>query len=323
MKNVKEFFWNSEEERLRSFWRVVIQFFLFVAAFLAPIGILGKFRNPYTRNLADELITLTLVLFSIYLVVKFVDKRKFSDLGFRFDRNWFVEYFQGLVIGGAVFFTLFLIEYGLGWLNVRNGGHGWDSEYLLKIGGRFLGYTAVAFTEETFSRGYEIKNIAEGLRGVCKTLKRAVFYGLLVSSLIFGGMHYFNPNASLLSTFNLFVIGLFYGYAYVVSGSLALPIGIHAAWNFVQGNVLGFTVSGFEPEVSFFYSTSAGPALATGGKFGPESGLLIFPAMLVSLFLLNFLKNGGLFKFNLREELTEYKRPNKRKDMQMEKKIDF
>ncbi len=303
---VVNLFWNQEERRLRALWRLSIQFVIFVVAYMLPVLILNRFKNPYTRNLADEIITLTLVLASIWLVVRFIDRRKFVDLGFKINRQWVIDFLQGMLIGGVVFLIVFITEYSLGWLKISVVTKLSDKIYLLEWVGRLIGYIAVATMEETFSRGYQLRNIAEGLDGILKERKNAVIVALFASSVIFGAAHLLNPNSSFLSTFNLFLIGLFYGYAFVISGSLALPIGIHAAWNFVQGNIFGFTVSGLGLEVSLLRSNQFGPKLFTGGAFGPEAGILIYPGIIGGLLLLNKLAHGGLFKFNLREDIARY-----------------
>ena len=69
--------------------------------------------------------------------------------------------------------------------------------------------------------------------------------------------------------------GLFFGLGYVLTGQIALPIGLHFTWNFVQGNIFGFPVSGrITHATSLFLTQESGPDLWTGGAFGPEAGLL-------------------------------------------------
>jgi hypothetical protein len=78
----------------------------------------------------------------------------------------------------------------------------------------------------------------------------------------------------------IFLAGIFLGYGYVRTRQLWLPIGLHLGWNFCEGVVFGFPVSGLD-----IYALTrievTGPELWTGGAFGPEAGLIILPALIV------------------------------------------
>jgi uncharacterized protein len=62
---------------------------------------------------------------------------------------------------------------------------------------------------------------------------------------------------------------------------LAIPIGLHIAWNFCEGNIFGFAVSGTNAGPSLLVIQQAGPTLFTGGLFGPEAGLVGLAAILL------------------------------------------
>ncbi|MCQ2147620.1 MAG: CPBP family intramembrane metalloprotease [Bacteroidales bacterium] len=113
---------------------------------------------------------------------------------------------------------------------------------------------------------------------------------LMVSAAFFGVAHIFNPGASLWTSFAIAIeAGLLLGAAYKYSGNLWCPIGIHWAWNFIQGNVLGFAVSGTGSGESLLSPSISGPDILSGGRFGAEGSIL---AVAVGLALsVYFLRN--------------------------------
>ena len=110
---------------------------------------------------------------------------------------------------------------------------------------------------------------------------------MVISGLIFGLAHLPNPNATIWSAIAIAIeAGLLLGAAYKVSGTLWFPIGIHWAWNFTEGPLLGFNVSGTSYFGSLLNPTIRGAKIFTGGDFGPETSIItvILGLMLVALF---------------------------------------
>ena len=98
---------------------------------------------------------------------------------------------------------------------------------------------------------------------------------LAVSSLVFGLIHIFNPGSTWWSSLAIAIeAGLLLGAAYKYAGNLWLPIGIHWAWNFTQGNIFGFAVSGGDAGISLIQSHVTCADILTGGAFGAEASIL-------------------------------------------------
>jgi len=79
------------------------------------------------------------------------------------------------------------------------------------------------------------------------------------------------------------IAGVFLAPGYVLSGELAIPLGLHLSWNYAQGVLFGFPVSGVGLGVAVVRTRETGPDLVTGGRFGPEAGLLGVVAILVGI----------------------------------------
>jgi len=120
---------------------------------------------------------------------------------------------------------------------------------------------------------------------VFRLLMRAagLWPALTISALLFGLMHLANPNATLVAAVAIAVeAGLMLAAFYLLNGRIWMAVGVHAAWNFVQGPVFGARVSGGTDAGSAFVSAPAAgsPDWLSGGAFGPEASL---PAVVVGL----------------------------------------
>ncbi len=228
---------------------------------------------------------------SVWLAVRFLDRRPFRDLGFRLDRGWWLDFLFGLALGALLITTIFLVESGLGWISVAGTfeAAGTGAPFALSLLLPGAAFVCVGFYEETVSRGYQLRNAAEGLNYPALGPRGAVLVAWALSSVFFGMLHAGNPNATPLSTFNIILAGLLLGFGYVLTGQLAIPIGLHVTWNFFQGAVYGLPVSGFGTfGASFLSVEQGGPDLWTGGSFGPEGGLLAPAAMLLGVLIIAF-----------------------------------
>lgn len=299
----KMLFWNSQHGRLRAFWRLVFQFGLMLILFL-----LTSFL-PFggTEKLLRQTVPLGVAMLgSIWLAGRFLDRRRFADFGFRFSRDWWIDFCFGLALGGGLLTAIFFVQLAAGWITVAGSWQVNSSELTF---GAAMAYTlidciCVGICEELFSRGYQLKNLSEGLGGVLGS-KGAVIISVLLSSAVFGLLHLLNDHASALSTFNIFVAGTLLAMGYILTGELAIPIGVHIAWNFVQGSVFGFPVSGFQRPTSILAVRLTGSPLVTGGDFGPEAGLVGLGACILGVVLTIAWVRMRYGTMRIRRELAE------------------
>jgi membrane protease YdiL (CAAX protease family) len=103
--------------------------------------------------------------------------------------------------------------------------------------------------------------------------------------LLFALAHLANPGSSPVAVLGLFFAGLLLAAGYLATSRLWLPIGLHLSWNFCQGPVFGFPVSGFAAP-SLLAVEPVGPEALTGGPFGPEASLIGILAELIGIGLI-------------------------------------
>jgi hypothetical protein len=200
-----------------------------------------------------------------------LDRRSFLSLGLRLDRHTLPDLVVGFLIAGPTMGLIFLFEWLMGWVRVDGWawqGGAWLSTLVGLLSALVL-WTSVAIQEEVLSRGYHLQNLADGLN---------LPWGLFLSSAIFGGLHLANPNATWLAALGVLAAGYFLAFGWLRTRQLWLSIGLHIGWNFFEGTVFGFPVSGMGG-FNLLHQTAAGPALVTGGAFGPEAGLVVLLAL--------------------------------------------
>ena len=268
-------FINGNEQRLRAGWRLLVQFiFMFLLVGFGILSVQQIWQDPLkVHTTAPQFIG---IIISIWLAAKLLDKRSFFDYGLRFNRQWAKDFGAGCLIAASAISTVFLIQWLLGWITIIN--YGWnlttEPSFWVGITSFFLAMLMVGFHEELFSRGYQLLNITEGLHYPTMGLHGALIIAILFTSSLFGFLHFSNPNASLISTFNITMAGIILAIPYILTGSLGLSVGLHFGWNFVMAGVLGYPVSGQEIEVTLLKTQQSGSEFWTGGAFGPEAGLL-------------------------------------------------
>jgi membrane protease YdiL (CAAX protease family) len=211
-----------------------------------------------------------------WIVVRYIDREPIAAIGFGPLRWRALHWLLGFLLGGLFLDSIFLAGSAVGWYHVSRIEPAARAVPLLVSALVIL--LPAAAVEEITMRGYVLRVIEERYGW-----KRA----LLASSLIFAVLHALNPGfiKSPGALPGLLLAGVYLGSAYLLTHRLDFPIALHTAWNFFEGPVFGFKVSGLETP-SVLHLRESGPALWTGGAFGPEAGILIPLALLLHLPLL-------------------------------------
>jgi membrane protease YdiL (CAAX protease family) len=296
------------EGRLRSGWRVVSYILVSRLALLAVSVFLGLLLALYltsqgttpeglSQRMMDiltalpsltvaEIIQLALTLGFVYLWRRILDKRSLGSLGINPKRGWWQEILLGASLVGLMWGFMFVLA--LSTMSISIVGMKIDPASLVQGLGLGLGFNIlVGLNEELDARGYILQNLAEGV---------GFAPAVLVSAVYFGALHLLNPGASALSTLGVALFGVLAALGYWATGQLWMPIGMHAAWNFFEGPIFGFLVSGVHMGGVFVLHIN-GPEWLTGGSFGPEAGALTMVPlviMIVAVYLWGLGRRGSI-----------------------------
>lgn len=137
-----------------------------------------------------------------------------------------------------------------------------------------LGFmAAAAVTEELLFRGVLFRIVEE---------RTGTWIALLLTGVVFGGMHLFNPDATLWGAVAIAVeAGFMLAACYAATRNLWVPIGLHFGWNFAAGGIFSVVVSGNGESKGLLDTSTSGSTLVTGGDFGPEGSLYTVAAGLI------------------------------------------
>ncbi|HYO98718.1 MAG TPA: type II CAAX endopeptidase family protein [Pyrinomonadaceae bacterium] len=278
----------NRQGRLRSGWRLAIfcaAYSAVLAAFFATIGaifFLFKVSNPSAR-LAGTLgyILQSFILFSSALLVGWGCGRLFEDLplralGWARHRGWLRDLVLGTVLGVLSLMVAALIATALGGFRFSLASSISNVAFVKTFFGSALIFVIAAAAEEMLFRGYPLQ-----------TMMRALPFLLAVipSSVLFAYVHLDNPNVAVGFTFiNTTLAGFWLAVAYLRTRSLWFPLGLHWAWNWAMGALLGLPVSGITSltRAPLFRAADTGPAWLTGGAYGIEGGAACTVALIIS-----------------------------------------
>lgn len=197
-------------------------------------------------------------------------------LGLRWNRLAAGDLSAGAAITASAMLGIFIVELALGAITRGTAPPADAAAVAISA----LAKMAATFKEEFIMRGLLLSGLLLALGG-------RAWLAIGISALAFGLIHLSNPGATALSVLGNSLGGVVYGMAFVLARSLWLPIGLHFAWNFTQGPLLGFPVSGMDAG-GLQRIVDGGPAWLTGGTYGPEAGAvgIAFRFVVIALLLL-------------------------------------
>jgi hypothetical protein len=248
----------SDQGSVRSGWKAS-GFFLLLLALTTAAGTARQFLPALSPWLGAGLGALASLL-----CVK-LEHRSFRSLGFSPGRRWVFECLAGLLGGTLIILATALLVRGLGGFHWERAA-GIGTRQLLASAWFLLG---VAFNEEILARGYPFQRLVEGAGPWASQLVLATLFVLL---------HWNNPgmhgSTRAWASLNIGLAAILLGLCYLRTRSLAMPIGLHLGWNWAQGGLLGFGVSGTTNIKGLWTPVFHGrPEWLTGGAFGLEASL--------------------------------------------------
>ena len=261
----------GNEPKAKRFGKVAIDIISFVTLAVIIITILGIPFSAVLQKLGKEgadkmfnfVLSETLMLIGIFLSA------------------WIVWHFRGVSLTGlgrslairkkdllsgiSLAIVLYAVGFGVSLLAgaIEIAGVVFNPSSLLIS---FVFFLLVAITEEFALRWFVLERMLQG--GVNK------FWALFLSATLFSLVHIANPNFDFLSFINILLAGILLGSSYIYTRNLCFPIALHWFWNWIQGPVLGYEVSGnkFCDGLLTLYLPETN--LINGGAFGFEGSIL-------------------------------------------------
>lgn len=238
-------------------------------------------NNPSVLLLNQLICGFIFITLLVFARVKFREKRSISSIGLK-KEGFIKKYLIGFGIGILMFSIVVLLLSVSGHTVVNSNPVGLSG--IAALSGVLIvipGWMIQSAAEEILSRGWFMNVLGA---------RYNVAVGLIVSSTFFGFIHLANPNVSILAIVNIILVGLFFGLYVIKTKDLWGACGLHAAWNWTQGNVFGFEVSGLKvPTGSLMNLKLTGAQWFTGGLFGPEAGMAATIVLCIGIVIVYFI----------------------------------
>ena len=273
--------------RLRSGWRLAIfcavYYTVLAASFISLRALFLLFNSNADARLAGTpgYLVQSFMLLTAALVVGWGCGRLFEDLplralGWARHRGWLRDLLVGSLLGVLSLMLAALVATAFRGFQFGVGSPVTSTAFLKTFFGSAVIFIFAAAAEEMLFRGYPLQTMMRALPFLA---------AVIPSSVLFASVHLDNPNVAWGFTFiNTTLAGFWLAVAYLRTRSLWFPLGLHWAWNWAMGALLGLPVSGITSltRAPLLRATDTGPAWLTGGAYGIEGGAACTLALLVS-----------------------------------------
>lgn len=268
-----------------SFVEGMILFILNIDSINGPQGIIieniEKLISSF--NMPMLLMQEIIVIAACILCWKLIIKQPLKNMGLKSIKKHSKELLCGLGLGALSITLVFIFIIATGNAKVTSWTPSFSGDTFIYL----ILYILVGFAEEILGRGYIISLMKQ-------TRNIPLMVG--VSAVIFSLMHILNYSFSLIPFINIVLIGVVFALMYIWSGNLWMCIGYHITWNYFQGNVFGFPVSGMGSNgiITTIYSENN---IINGGGFGPEGGLAVTAIIMAGLLFVRWYYKGKVSNF--------------------------
>ena len=252
--------------RLRNGWWVLV-FYLMLAALVVPVTVLAS-RMGTSPGVALQAALVAVATLACLAMRREHPRTVSGTLG-----SWRTGVPTGLLWGSVMWTVVALVLWASNSVEWR-----WSGKGVGALQNGLIDCLAVACVEELLFRGFAFQRLIDGI-GKWPAQVAMACYFVLVHSTGLAGAGELAPLAAV----NIFLASLLLGATYLRTRSLAVPIALHFALNFMQGPVLGFGVSGNASAGLWVPTTGSAPVWWTGGPFGLEASLPGTLAVLVAL----------------------------------------
>lgn len=266
----------NDRGQLRNGWWILLFAVLFVAS-QAPYRLVSHGLKHIGLDKAALAPLPVIFLVAITWICLRVRRQGLADGGLKMSAAWLRQIVAGFAFGAVEMLAIAALI----WLA---GGVRFELDPARSLGVLVHGlwfFAWAAMIEELLFRGFLFQRLVDGLGAP---------WAMLLMAGAFAAAHWGNPGMEggtmVAATVDTALGAILLGLAWLRTGSLALPIGLHLGWNWTQGALLGFDVSGLAQAGWLHPHLLAQPQWLAGGAFGPEASVFSVGVDLVAIMLL-------------------------------------